>query len=155
MFFGKKVEKVLKAKSGENAIIDIDNILTPIFYKNPGKLSEAEKNIVVIEELEREVNNGGFNQFFLNSSGDYCKEICIALESIKSKTFLNIFQRAISMFPNSEVPADREARLELMEQIEGRANPVWNELDKEFYKYSEDIYSLMIDFIRHNIDQFR
>jgi hypothetical protein len=33
-------------------------------------LSQAEQTIYCLDALEREVNNGGFSQFFLNSSGD-------------------------------------------------------------------------------------
>lgn len=59
------------------------------------------------------------------------------------------------MFPKSEVPQDRNTRQELLEKIEEEANPIWEELDIEFYKYGEDIYSLMIDYIKNNIDNFR
>ncbi len=31
----------------------LDNRLSPIFYSNPVKLTEEERNIVYIEELER------------------------------------------------------------------------------------------------------
>lgn len=65
MFFNGKVKKILEEKSGEEAIMTIDNLLSPIFYSKPEKLSKEEKTIVYIEELEREVNNGGFSQFFL------------------------------------------------------------------------------------------
>ncbi|MBN1215668.1 MAG: DUF4375 domain-containing protein [Candidatus Lokiarchaeota archaeon] len=50
----------------------------PIFYQNPNELSLPEKNIIFIEKLEREVNNGGFNQFFFNSAGDYSHDILTA-----------------------------------------------------------------------------
>lgn len=36
---------------------------------DPAKLSREETWILAIEALEREVNNGGYDQFFLNSSG--------------------------------------------------------------------------------------
>ncbi|MBN1215667.1 MAG: DUF4375 domain-containing protein [Candidatus Lokiarchaeota archaeon] len=77
------------------------------------------------------------------------------LKIIGSTFFLNIFERAIAMFPKSEVPQDRNTRQELLEKIEEEANPIWEELDIEFYKYGEDIYSLMIDYIKNNIDNFR
>ncbi|MBN1216196.1 MAG: DMP19 family protein [Candidatus Lokiarchaeota archaeon] len=151
----KKVKKILENQIGQDAIIEIDNLLTPIFYQNPNKLSLPEKNIAIIEELEREINNGGFNQFFFNSAGDYSRNILTALKTIGSTFFLNIFERAIAMFPNSEVPKDRNTRQEFLEKIEEEANPIWEKLDREFYKYEEDIYSLMIDYIKNNINDFR
>jgi len=35
------------------------------------KLSEVELTILAIEAFEREINNGGFSQFFYNSSVEY------------------------------------------------------------------------------------
>src|SRR5687767_752879 len=35
------------------------------------KLSQVENDIVAIEAMEREVNNGGYHQFFINSSKAY------------------------------------------------------------------------------------
>lgn len=153
--FGGKVEGILNNKTGQDAIIDIDNLLTPIFYKKPGKLSLPERNICYIEELEREVNNGGFNQFFFNSSGDYTHEVISALKEIGSVKFLQIVESAARQFPDARVPKDTDARGTIIEEIEEKADPVWSKLDDEFYKYEEDIYGLMIEYIRKNIRDFR
>jgi hypothetical protein len=155
MLFGKKVESILKNKSGQKAIIEIDNLLTPIFYSKPVKLSDCEKNIVYIEELEREVNNGGFKQFFYNSAGDYTFEIINALKLIGSKIFLGLLEKAIKEFPESNVTKDRDKRQEILGNIEEKANIVWEELDNQFFKYEENIYKLLIDYIMKNIKEFR
>ncbi len=155
MLFGKKVEAIIKNKDGQNAIIEIDNLLSPIFYSNPGKLSQSEKNIVYIEELEREVNNGGFEQFFSNSSGDYTEEVISALAVIGSKVFLDLMITAKNEFPNSLVPKDRSKRQEIIEQISEKASDKWSVLDNRFFKYEENIYTLLIEYIKKNISDFR
>jgi hypothetical protein len=152
MFSGKKVEKIIQNE--QNPISEIDNVLSPIFYKNPEKLTFCEKNIVYVEELEREVNNGGFNQYFFNSSGDYVNETVAALETIGSKIFLRILKDAINKFPNGIVPNDREERQDILLEID-EDNELWQELDNEFYKYEEDINDLLIDYIKNNIGEFR
>ena len=149
------VSDILNQKGGQDAIIDIDNLLTPIFYSNPEMLSEEEKIIVFIEELEREINDGGFNQFFFNSAGDYYSEILSALKQIGSVKFYNLLQRSSKPFPNESVPTDRNKRQEILEQMEDKANELWYDLDLEFYKYEEDIYELQINFINNNIEKFR
>ncbi|OQA19787.1 MAG: hypothetical protein BWY63_01649 [Chloroflexi bacterium ADurb.Bin360] len=155
MFGASKVKKILKEASGQDAIMAIDNLLSPVFYSNPEKLSEEERNIVYIEELEREVNNGGFSQFFFNSSGDYTEELIQALKKIGSTKFLQLVESAVAEFPNSHVPKDRSERQEILDSIEDRADPVWDALDAEFYKYEEDIYALMLAYISNNIGKFR
>jgi hypothetical protein len=152
MFFGKKTEKILINKNGQDAIIDIDNLLSPVFYKNPEKLTSCEKNIVYIEELEREINNGGFHQYFFNSSGNFTKETLNALNIIGSKIFFNILEKAINKFPNGSVPSDRNERQDILNKFD---EGLWIELDNEFYKYEEDIYKLMIEYIKNNINEFR
>ncbi|MDQ2087028.1 DMP19 family protein [Herbivorax sp. ANBcel31] len=147
----EKIKKILNNKSGERAIFEIYQILSPVFYTNPNNLSRYEKNIVFIEELENEVNNGGFNQFFFNTAGDYTFEILKALNEIGSLKFSGILEKAIDVFPARDIPEEMELRREVLEQIEEKANPIWNELDMEFYKYEEDIHKLMVDYIIENI----
>jgi hypothetical protein len=154
MAFDKKTEEILRTKSGQDAIIEIDDLLSPIFYDAPDTLTECEKNIVYIEELEREVNNGGFNQYFFNSSGDFALETIGALKIIGSKTFLEIVQEAVDKFPGKIVPKDRGERQKLLANIDENIE-LWEELDNRFYEYEEDIYELMIRYIRKNINEFR
>jgi hypothetical protein len=155
MFFNRKVQDILKKQAGEKAIMAIDNLLTPIFYSNPQKLTEEEKVIVYIEELEREVNNGGFSQFFFNSSGDYADEVIQSLRIIGSTRFLSLMESAIAQFPNSLAPKDTKERRELLKQIGDKADPIWNNLDSEFYLYDENIYALMRTYMTNHIKKFR
>jgi len=154
LFFGKKVEKILKGKNGQDALIEIDNLLTPIFYETPEELTPQEKNIVYIEELEREVNDGGFNQYFINTSGDYVKETLEALKIIGSKIFFELLQKAVNKFPNGTVPQDRDERIDIVNVIDENIE-LWEDLDEEFYNYEEDIYTLMVNYIKNNIKDFR
>jgi hypothetical protein len=109
---------------------------------------------VYIEELEREINNGGFNQYFFNFSGDFVMETINALKIIGSKIFLEILQEAVNKFPNKIVPKDRYERQELLKKIDKNME-LWEELDNRFYIYEEDIYELMIKYIQKNCNEFR
>jgi hypothetical protein len=153
--FGGKVQDILKQKAGQDAMIEIDSLLAPIFNENPDSLSQPEKNICYIEDLEREVNNGGFGQFFLNSPGDNTEETIHALKEIGSKRFLSLLESATQQFPSGKVPRDRDERLEVMEQIEEKAEAAWSALDDQFYMYDEDIHGLLVAYIQKNIKDFR
>lgn len=111
--------------------------------------------ITHIEELEREVNNGGFSQFFFNTSGDFTEETVQALKDIGSTKFLGLVESAVTQFPKSFVPRDQMERAEILEDIEDEAGPIWDDLNIEFYKYEEDIYALMRNYILGNIKKFR
>jgi hypothetical protein len=58
-------------------------------------LSAEERMVLAIEALEREVNNGGYHQFFVNSSREFVGIIVRALVRINCPKTAEITQRAI------------------------------------------------------------
>ena len=118
------------------------------------KLTEEQKLFYYNQCLEREINNGGFNQYFLNSSGDFAHKTVKSLQTISAKKTADILQRAIDQFPNSIVPEDRAERQEILEQIQETADIVWEELDQKFFNYEDDLNTLNIEFVRKNTDKF-
>lgn len=118
-------------------------------------LSEPQSTFYLNQNLEREVNNGGFNQYFINSGGDFAHETVDSLKAIGAHKTAKILQGAIGLFPDSRVPTNREERIKLVLQIlPDSSDPVWEELDKSFFKYEEDLNRLNIDFVRKNRDEF-
>jgi hypothetical protein len=61
------------------------------------KLNEIEHTILAVEALEREVNNGGFSQFFYNSSVEYTPIIVTALKNIGCFKIADLTQKAIDI----------------------------------------------------------
>ena len=53
------------------------------------------------------------------------------------------------------MPKDSIERQRILKNIEDEANTVWNSLDTEFYKYEEDLYTLMLTYVANNIEKFR
>lgn len=96
----------------------------------------------LIDTLEMEVNNGGFDQYFFNSTGDSAKEAAEALEAIGAHNMAAIVKRAIAKFPGGEVPADRNARQAVLEEISPERE-AFEELDAEFLKYPDNLAALL------------
>jgi hypothetical protein len=59
-------------------------------------LSPEEYAILAIEALEREVNNGGYSQFFTNSSKEHAARVVEALEAIGCPRFAAVTRDAVS-----------------------------------------------------------
>lgn len=57
----------------------------------------------LVEELEAEINNGGFDQFFFNSASDRTDEIIAALLLIGAAHTANIVKTAMAKFPDSNL----------------------------------------------------
>ena len=65
-----RIQDALALPNETEAIIAVGDIV----YSQSGGWTEAERVFVLVENVEREVNNGGFDQFFDNSSGDNAHE---------------------------------------------------------------------------------
>lgn len=64
----KKITEILNQENEEEIILQIGEIIwhkLDYNYENISNLSEVEKTFVFVDILEGQVNNGGFDQFFL------------------------------------------------------------------------------------------
>jgi hypothetical protein len=151
------IDQLLSADNIAQSIIEIDDYICNIceWGKNLDKLSEEQKYFYFNQNLEKEINNGGFSQYFLNSSGDFANETIISLSTIKAYKSVEILQQAIDQFPDKRVPKDRDKRFETLSQIQEKANPIWQQLDQKFLQYEENLNDLNIEFIRQHRDSFK
>jgi hypothetical protein len=150
------IEKLLLSDDINNSIIEVDNYIGELcaYGDKMDKLTEPQKQFYLNQCLEREINNGGFNQYFFNSSGDFAHQTVNSLLTIGANKTANILQKAIDQFPDKNVPQDRTIRQEILEQIEEAANPIWEELDQKFFAYEDDLNLLNIAFIRQHKEKF-
>lgn len=103
-----------------------------------------------IHQLESKVNNGGFHQYFFNSSGEYVRETLRAFAAIGAVTTCALLQRAVAIgFPDG-YPADSQQRQECLADFDDIADAL-NPLDSAFLKYSEPLADLVNDYlsVRH------
>ena len=110
--------------------------------KNPSESEKVEKLNPKsnIEELEIEVNNGGFNQYFINS-GQNCYETLKALKKIGKVETAKLLESAINLInPNniSEIDFIEKLRKRDVEELyDDKISAELNKLDTEFYKYKD------------------
>lgn len=111
-------------------------------------LSKGRQTIYYIYEVEGEVNNGGFDQFYLNNfvinDHSYMFDKTIeAFQLIGATKFADLIKRANLIFKQNEKDfAEKEG--------------LFDKLDQEFYTTykEEDLFDLRTKFIRSNIDAF-
>ena len=97
----------------------------------------------LVSLLEAEVNNGGFDQFFFNSSGDHTVEIIDFLESIGAVKTADIVRRAAAKFPGGMPPKEWAKRQDLLVDDVSPDADAFQELDQEFYASTEDLSELV------------
>ena len=120
------------------------------------ELTNGQQAVFSTWWLEAEVNNGGFNQFYFNSSGQFADMAEIGFLTIGADKFSELTKRA------NKIYSENKERLEefddgTMESFSEsyKDNPL-NDLDTEFYKLydSEKIGELRIKYIRENKNEF-
>lgn len=125
-------------------------------FEKVSKLSNGQKAVFTSWVVEAEVNNGGFNQFYFNSSGEYANLAVLGFETIGAYKYAELMKNANKLF--AEIKPD----LEKFDDgtLEGFSasyenNPL-DSLDTEFYKLSEHegLISLMQKYIRKNSGEF-
>jgi hypothetical protein len=95
-------------------------------------LSRECQALYLVDLLDREVKNGGFDQFFSNISGRYCDETEWALTEVGAETLLNLLRRARSVFPNGLVPKNDIERRAALQELPGETLKMLGVLDEEF-----------------------
>ena len=111
-------------------------------------LAEEERIVLGIEALEREVNNGGYDQFFFNSSREYAPMIVDWLLRIHCPATAEITRNAIEAL-NIEDLNTQTLRIALTTDNEERSEKL-NRCDNRYYASGEDIADQLFAFIKAN-----
>lgn len=122
-------------------------------YKQPGgieALTHGDQLYYLINVLSGEVHNGGFDQFFSNSSGNRYSETVAALSEVEAPATLALLLKAKSvLFSDVDVPIDRTARYGLM-RTSSKENPDYeavnvalNKLDESFYQDLDNLPEIL------------
>lgn len=138
-------------------LIQLSEALSPLVWDAPlATLTPAEQVFVCVYEIEREVNNGGFDQFFRNSAGQYAAKSPQALEAIGATSMATIARQAVTTaFPDGEVPADRDEREDHLDAAGSDVESRLQELDEQFCRYPDDLTILLFQYVQKHHDSVR
>jgi len=112
--------------------------------KNFDALSERDQILVAIWGLEADVNNGGFDQYYYNGSGDQAWFAPTALKTIGAYRMASIVERANAIFGVGGPPREPDERQSALFALTDADEDAWENLDREFYGYPDDIGALLI-----------
>jgi hypothetical protein len=112
------------------------------------KLAVEERVILAVEALEREVNNGGYGQFFVNLSREYAPMIVDALRRIGCPKTADITQKALRIVQKSPI-TDAEIETGTWEE-NGARHDALGECDALYFRRPENIEESLFAFIKAN-----
>jgi len=117
-----------------------------------GSLSMEERMILAIQALESEVNNGGYEQFFINSSNVYASMVVEALVRIGCNRTAEITQQAIDALHLENLNVEA---IEAAMASDNADVSAMSECDNSYFKSGEDIGGQLFSFIKQNRGAFR
>lgn len=147
----ENLEQVIYDNITENFKGDFDNS-----FKYIEKLSKGQQMFWSTSILEGEVNNGGFNQFYFNSSGQFAEMAVNGYKLIKAKKYTELVFRANKIYEENKerLAIFNDGSVERFSESY-KDNPL-NKLDDEFYdlEKNESTGGLRIKYIREHKNEF-
>ena len=119
-------------------------------------LSKGEQAIYVSWLLEAEVSNGGFNQFYFNSSGQLADLAEASFFTIGAPQFADLVRRANLIYDSIKVDLEKYNDGTIEGFSKSYENNPLNDLDSIFYSLNEDepLNKIKIKYIRENVKEF-
>jgi len=104
--------------------------------------------------LDGEVDNGGLEQFFFNSSGDNVEAVLDSLVSVGAERTLAVLRSAVEAFPGSVVPRDIEKRREALASDRSKLPANLDALTKDYYGVRGELYPLLMRLVLEHRSDF-
>ena len=156
--FGRTVADVISHRGEETDVALDSNIGFILLDKEQRQglraFSKPERFVYAVQGMSREVNNGGFDQFFSNSSGELAYDLVPALEAMGLKKNLVIAQKALERFGKPRSLRDSTRWKHIAKITKDGEVRLWEDLDNAFYENPEDIEKKILSSIIKNIDSF-
>lgn len=140
------ISKILAMKNIDEKIVALHSFCGQ-HYNN---WTETEKVVSVVLDMESEVMNGGFCQYFQNSAGDQWKDALISLFKIGAQKSAELLTKALSVFVDSKPSPIQEERQIVVNMLGSEQLEFLDTLDQEFYKYEDNIPLLIIGYAEKN-----
>ncbi len=111
-------------------------------------LSEPELVAITAYLLALEITNGGIEQFFVNPCGDRWRETLRAIKTVGATKLTSLFERALSVFPDSAPSEDQMTRCTQLAAAGQPAIDLLSRLTSEYYDRSAEdcLYQLLTAF---------
>jgi hypothetical protein len=120
-----------------------------------GALSSPERVFRAVWELEAEVNNGGFHQYFLNSSGSLVPDAADALRAIGAATMSEIVEQAVEAIGHDISWPDDDARKASLAALAPGAVAKLGKFDQAFFAYPDNLTALLYKYVSEHREEIK
>lgn len=119
------------------------------------KLTPAQQHVLALWEVDFEVRNGGFDQYFFNSSGDHYRTALEACRLVGAHQTLALLEQAAAPFGPQGPSPDQEKRIEAMAPFDAeQERKRLDALEKDFYRNEDRMEVLIARYMLANAADF-
>ena len=132
----------------------LDRIYERIEADGFDALTDCERYYFAIWWLEGEAGNGSFDQYFCNSSGEFAHGALQGLKAVGAHQMAEIFEAAINLFPNAQVPTGKVERNKVLDTFTPAQKQQLDKLSGMFTDYPDDLALLLDNYVEEHQKQF-
>lgn len=123
-------------------------------YETVMSWNSSMQAIYIIWALETEVNNGGYSQFYFNSSGQYYLHLPEALRRVGATQFADLTERANKVFEHKKTTILQDQSTDPFSESD-EDDPL-DCFNTEFYALyqSENLEQIQVEYIRNHKREF-
>jgi uncharacterized protein DUF4375/HEAT repeat protein len=118
-------------------------------------LSVPQHHYYTVFILDAEVKNGGFKQYFFNSSGDNWRVALQGLEEMGFRERLAVFREVLSRFGKDGPSEHRGQRMHRLAKLVKEKETIFSDLETRYYGSSEVIDVFATQYVLKNYGAFR
>jgi hypothetical protein len=116
---------------------------------------ELKEAITALGDIHGQIGNGGFSQYFFNSSGNDWKHARSALAIIRNAKGQEILDLAAAVFGKNGPAIDGTQRHLQIKELPKSAESTWDSLDRRWHQNHDEFEKSILDWIRINGSHLR
>ena len=153
-FYNERIHRLEAAVEARCLLEDFDSQMVHRKLGNRGdffprrELTQVERDLFTM--VDAEVVNGGFSQYFGNSSGGSWTEDLVMLKRIDAPQLAGILKRATAVFGWSGPAFDRDVREQQLENLSDAAGERLGECDELWYGATESFEAKQTLYVLKN-----
>lgn len=149
--------EIVSRKETESIVVDLYNVICEKCENGYliDELNGIERVFYLCQTFQYAMNVGGIQQYYMNNFGNFANETVEALLEIQAKATALILDKGNGVFKNGIVPENLEVRTaEVRDMDYSEISWLFDELDREYYEYEDDLDYLCLKYVLENKEAF-
>jgi hypothetical protein len=155
MYKQAQIDEALEWKEDYDVVFAFALLIVQETTKNNRQypdLTFVERLPILVNSLDSQVWNGGFHQFFFNSSGDFALDTLKTLYRIGANSHASLLEKAIAIFQHP-YPVGHSERTKMLKMFSSELLADLKELSETYFSLPDTPYHKTVLFLRSHCQE--